>query len=125
MSNIVQSKVWALSGAPVVALSVKVGRSAGRTLPSIVHGGGLTPASIAVIVAVVAAAVAVAVLGWRLTGAAWRSANASSRTPVVPQALWRRRPVARRRSRAPRVATRASHRCTGSPDAPRQGEERR
>ncbi len=74
MRSIAQGKcVTALVGAPALALGAPAmvptalaRRPNGRGLPTIVHGGGLTFASAAAIVAMILAAIVVAVIGWRL-----------------------------------------------------------
>jgi len=53
------------ASAPAVALVTPAGRSAGRALPHVVHGGSLGFAGAMTIVAVVAASILVAVIGWR------------------------------------------------------------
>jgi len=109
------------ASAPAVALVTPAGRSAGRTLPIVVHGGSLGFAGAMVIFAVVAATVALAVIGWRLDGS-----RVSSHEQSVAASGHDTGSRAGKAGAAPslgRIATPADARARRV--APRDGEERR
>jgi len=109
------------ASAPAVAMATPAGRSAGRALPTVVHGGSLSLAGAMTIVAVVAAAVAVAVIGWRFDRR--RIANHERAAAASGRATGRGSGQVGASSSSGRIGAPADARARRL--APRDGEERR